>query len=88
MNFAFAPLFADDYTMTLLTARFWDGFIGSFLFGILGIGLIVLAVKVFDWLSPKIDVQVELAEKKNTAVAIVVAAIVIGMSYLIATAIH
>ena len=88
MILAFAPLFADDYQMTILTGKFWDGFIGSFLYGMLGISLIVLAVKIFDWISPKIEVQVELAEKKNSAVAIVVAAIVIGMCYLMATAIH
>jgi putative membrane protein len=88
MLFAFAPLFADETSTILVTAKFWDSVISSFIFGILGIGLIVLAVKIFDWISPKIDVQIELAEKKNTAVAIVVAAIVIGMSYLMATAIH
>jgi uncharacterized membrane protein YjfL (UPF0719 family) len=88
MTFAFAPLFADEYQMAILSGKFWDGFIGSFLYGMLGIGLIVLAVKIFDWISPKIEVQVELAEKKNNAVAIVVAAIVIGMCYLMATAIH
>jgi uncharacterized membrane protein YjfL (UPF0719 family) len=88
MIFAFAPLFAQETSTILLTAKFWDSVISSFIFGILGIGLIVLAVKVFDWISPKIEVQVELAEKKNNAVAIVVAAIIIGMCYLIATAIH
>ena len=88
MILACAPLFADDYQMAILTGKFWDGYIGSFLYGLLGIGLIVLAVKVFDWMSPKIEVQVELAEKKNNAVAIVVAAIVVGMCYLMATAIH
>jgi putative membrane protein len=54
------------------------------IFGLLGIVLIVLGFKIFDWLSPKINVETELAEKHNIAVAIVVAAIILGVSVVIA----
>lgn len=72
----------------LTTTDFWEGFVASILWALLGIALMLLAVKVFDWISPKIDVQLELTEKKNTAVAIVVAAIVLGVSYVVGVAIH
>jgi putative membrane protein len=68
--------------------RFWQGFLSSILFGLLGIALILFGFKLFDWITPKIDVQKELAEKHNIAVAIVVGAMIIGVCYLVATAIH
>jgi putative membrane protein len=54
------------------------------IFGFLGILLIVLGFKVFDWLCPKIDVERELAENHNIAVAIVIAAVILGVSVVIA----
>ena len=56
-------------------------------FGLLGILLTILGYKLFDWLAPKIDVQEELAQKQNIAVAIVVAAVIIGVSMVVAAAI-
>lgn len=51
--------------------------------GLLGIVLMILGFKAFDWVTPKIDVQKELAERNNTAVAIVVASVVIGLAILL-----
>ena len=59
--------------------------ISTVIFGLLGITLIVLGFKIFDWLCPKIDVERELAEKHNIAVAIVIAAVIIGVSIVIAS---
>ena len=56
----------------------------TLVFGLIGIFLPALGFKVFDWITPKIDVEKELAEKHNLAVAIVVAAIIIGISVVIA----
>ena len=56
----------------------------TLIFGFLGIMLIVLGFKIFDWLCPKIDVEVELSEKHNIAVAIVIAAVIIGVSIVTA----
>ena len=80
-------LFAADEGL-FTTARYWEGVGNSILYSVLGIALMLFAMKVFDWISPKIDVQTELAEKKNTAVAIVVAAVILGVSYVVATAIQ
>jgi putative membrane protein len=88
MNLPLVPLFADDPPDILMHEKFWHGFISSALFGLLGICLILLAFKMFDWLTPRIDIQMELAEKKNTAVAVVVAAVIVGMCYLMSVAIH
>ena len=70
--------------MTWPPHTFLGEVIGTMIFGILGILLIVLGFKIFDWLCPKIDVEVELAEKHNIAVAIVIAAVIIGVSIVTA----
>jgi len=63
-------------------------FVYTAAYGLLGIGLIVLGFKVFDWLTPKINIQHELGEKHNLAVAILCAAIIVGISLMVAAVIH
>jgi putative membrane protein len=55
------------------------------IFGVLGIVLTVFGFKLFDWMTPKIDVERELTEKHNIAVAIVIAAIILGVSLVVAS---
>ena len=57
---------------------------GSLAFGMIGIVLTFLGYKVFEWLSP-IEVEKELAEKQNIAVAIVAAAIILGTAMVAAS---
>ena len=57
------------------------------IFGVLGVLLIILGYKAFDWVAIRIDVDRELTEKQNIAVAIVAAAVIIGISIVIAAAI-
>jgi len=57
------------------------------IFGAIGIGLILVGYKLFDWITPKINVQEELSQKQNIAVAIVVAAVIIGISLVVAASI-
>lgn len=83
-----AVLLAAETDVPALPATFWPGFLAALLYGPYGIFLTVLGFKVFDWITPRIDIQKELAEKGNIAVAIVVAAIIIGISYLVATVVH
>ena len=66
---------------------FWGSVLSAIVFGLLGIILIMFGYKLFDWSATKIDVQVELAEKHNIAVAIVVAAVMISISIVIAASI-
>ena len=49
-------------------------------FGVVGIALMALGFKVFDWMTPGIHVQKELAEKHNIAVAMVMAAVILGVA--------
>jgi uncharacterized membrane protein YjfL (UPF0719 family) len=74
--------------MTMVAAANWERFgmdiLSSIVFGVVGIGLMILGYKAFDWVTPKLDVEKELMEKHNIAVGIVVAAVFIGVSILIA----
>jgi len=56
------------------------------IFGTVGILLMALGFKVFDWITPKIDVEKELAEKHNLAVAIVMAAVILGVAIVVVAA--
>jgi putative membrane protein len=69
----------DDYWENLM-----KGFVGSLVFGLTGIILAVLGFKVFDWITPRMDIQRELSEKHNVAVAIVCGAIILGVCYVVA----
>ena len=62
----------------------FHGAVGTLLFGLIGILLALVGFKAFDWITPRIDIQRELAEKNNIAVAIVVAAIFLGVCHIIA----
>jgi putative membrane protein len=72
-------------------AEYWERLIqwivGALAIGAVGILLAALGFKVFDWLCPKLDFEKELAEKQNLAVAILAAAIILGVSYIVATAV-
>jgi putative membrane protein len=65
---------------------YWLLYTGAF--GLLGIGLVVLGFKVFDWLTPKLNIQHELGEKHNLAVAILCAGIIVGISLIVAAVVH
>ena len=87
-----APLWAQDTSASSAVPpefwqHLWGGFIGTVIFGLLGIGLAVLGFKVFDWLTPRIDIQRELGEKHNIAVAILVGAILLGICHIVAVAV-
>jgi putative membrane protein len=60
-----------------------NGVLNTIIFGVLGIALMLLGFKAFDWITPKIDVEQELAKDHNIAVAIVVAAVIVGISIII-----
>ncbi|MGL4423127.1 MAG: DUF350 domain-containing protein [Gemmataceae bacterium] len=55
-------------------------------FGILGIILLVVGFKVFELVTPKVDIEAELA-KGNVAVGITVGALILGISLIILMAI-
>jgi len=57
------------------------------IFGVIGIFLTLFGYKIFDWILPKIDVQKELGENRNIAVAIVAAAVIVSIGIVVSAAI-
>ena len=76
--------------MMLALISDWNGFgaalLATAIFGLVGIGLMLLGFKMFDWMTPKLDLEKELGENKNIAVAIVIASVIIGISIVVAAA--
>jgi uncharacterized membrane protein YjfL (UPF0719 family) len=52
-------------------------------FGLLGIFLLFIAYKIFDWLTPGLHIERELAEK-NMAVAAVIVALLLSVGLIVA----
>jgi putative membrane protein len=78
-------LFADDSTVLGFwhTLTFFEALLATAAFGVLGIALLFLGYKIFDWLTPHLHIEKELTEK-NVAVAIVVGAMLIALSIIVA----
>jgi uncharacterized membrane protein YjfL (UPF0719 family) len=57
--------------------------LGSILFGVIGLVLLLLGYFLFDVLARRIDIQEQL-NKGNTAVAIVVGALLFSIAYIAA----
>ena len=75
------PLALTTFDRPALITLLW-----SLIYGALGIVLTIAGYKIFDWITP-IDVEKELGEKQNIAVAIVTAAVIIGVALVVAAAI-
>ena len=68
----------------------WDGFgmalVAATAFGLLGILMLAVGFKVFEKITPKLDIEVELA-KGNMAVGIMVGAMLLAMALILMMAI-
>ena len=62
-------------------------FVGSALFALLGVAVFWLCFTIIDRLTPY-NLWVEIVEKKNTALAIVVGAMCIAIGQIISAAVH
>lgn len=71
----------------IMPAKLLAGLLSATVFGILGLVLILFGYKLFDWITPTIKVEEELANKQNIAVAIVVGAVILGVSIVVQRAI-
>lgn len=77
-----------DATQPVVTAHWHpvtmvEALISATAFGLLGLALLLLGFKLFEWLTPKLDIEKELAEK-NMAVAVTLAALFLGLGYIVA----
>lgn len=64
----------------------WDELLGALVatgaYGLLGIFLMLVGFKMFEWITGRLDVETQL-EKQNIAVGVVVAALLIGISLIV-----
>ena len=67
-----------------LPDQFPGGVVQAIVFGLIGLGILVLGFKIFDWLTPGVDFRKELGEKHNIALAVVIAAYLLGVAYIVA----
>ncbi len=65
---------------------FVGALIGTVVFGLIGTGMAILGFKIFDWVIP-FDLEREIAEKQNLPVAILSAAMVLGICLIVAAAV-
>ncbi len=62
-------------------------FVGSIVFALIGVVIFWLCFVIIDKITPY-DLWGEIVEKQNTALALVVAAMCLGISVIVAAAIH
>lgn len=65
-------------------------FIFTVIYAVLGMVLLFIGYRVFDWLTKigAIDLQEEIFKKSNTAAAILAGAFILGLAIVILGAIH
>jgi putative membrane protein len=78
-----AAVEAAEETSRFLPEHFWSGVVGSAIFGLVGIALLLLGYWLFDRVTPRLDVQKELSDK-NIAVAVVIGALLLSIAYITA----
>ena len=67
-------------------ASFSEGLVGSVVYSILGILVLMAGFKIFDWITP-FSLNKEIEEKNNTAAGVIVAGIMIVLGLIVAAAI-
>ena len=63
-----------------------EGLVGSVIYSILGIVVLMAGFKIFDWITP-FSLNTEIEEKNNTAAGVIVAGIMIALGLIVAAAI-
>ncbi len=64
-----------------------DVFVNSIVFALVGVGVFFLCFVIIDKLTPH-DLWGEIVEKRNVALAIVVASVCLSIGVIVAAAIH
>ena len=65
----------------------WSALIGTASFGLLGLALMLVGFKAFEIITRRLDIEKQL-EDRNIAVAIVVAAMLLGLSLIVVNSMH
>lgn len=66
---------------------FYKGIVASLIYSLIGVAVLLLAYFIIEKLTPEKSWQ-EITKNKNIALAIVFAAFILGISIIIAAAIH
>ena len=72
----------------IINSKMVASLISALIFSAVGLLAFGVSYAIFDVLTPKVSVWKEICEKQNLAVAIFLASMVIGISMIIAAAIH
>lgn len=67
-----------------LPIHIWSDLLAVVLFGLVLTAVLAVGTKAFDWLYRKVDLEDEV-KKGNVAAAMVLSAVVFGLSYAVAT---
>jgi putative membrane protein len=70
-----------------MEATLLNNLIAAVVFAVLGIGVLIVAFVIIDRLTPY-TLWREIIDEHNTALAVLIGAIALGMSIIIAAAIH
>lgn len=68
--------------------RLSGNLVSALVFSAVGLAAFGIAFLIFDVITPKVSVWKEIVEKQNMAVALFLAAMIIGMAMIISAAIH
>jgi putative membrane protein len=65
----------------------WENLLGAVVYSALGVVMLLIAWVIVDKATPR-DLWHLIAEEKNTAVAIVIGSVLLGIAIIIAAAVH
>ena len=74
-------------TLLLLRDQLWDVIVETALFSLIGIAMFGIAFWLITRLAP-FSIRKELEQDHNISIAIVIAAVIIGIAIIVASAIH
>lgn len=66
----------------------WKYVVSALLFSFIGVGVFAICYALLEFFTPKVDLWLELTEKQNTALAIFLGAVMLGIAIIISAAIH
>jgi uncharacterized membrane protein YjfL (UPF0719 family) len=66
----------------------WKSVVNALLFSGLGVAVLAICYAILEVLTPKVDIWQELTEKQNSALAIFLGALMLGLAIIIAAAVH
>jgi uncharacterized membrane protein YjfL (UPF0719 family) len=66
----------------------WNFVLNALLFSAVGIGFFALCFGILEFFTPKVDLWDELTQKQNTALAVFLGAVMLGIAIIIGSAVH